>query len=120
MDEAGRGPVLGPMVYGIAFCPISKQTILKDLGCADSKQLTEARRDEIFVNTNKEAELGWAVDLISPSEISTSMSRRVKRSLNEISMDSAVALIKKGTTMLHLALFDHDSSGDLLRQGRNQ
>lgn len=47
VDEAGRGPVLGPMVYGIAFCPVSKKSILKDLGCADSKQLTEQQRDEV-------------------------------------------------------------------------
>lgn len=47
VDEAGRGPVLGAMVYGIAFCPVSKQSFLKDLGCADSKQLTEDQRDEV-------------------------------------------------------------------------
>jgi len=99
VDEAGRGPVLGPMVYGIAFCPISKQSLLKDLGSADSKQLTEEKRDEIFVNTNQQdsstESIGWAVDIISPSEISTSMFRRSKRSLNEVSMDSAINLIKR-------------------------
>lgn len=87
------------MVYGIAFTPISKQKILKDLGCADSKQLTEVQREEIFVNANKEAfstdSIGWAVEIISPNDISTSMFRRVKRSLNEISMESAIALIEK-------------------------
>lgn len=95
--------VLGPMVYGIAFCPISQQGLLKDLGCADSKQLTEEQRDKIFVNANQEetskSNVGWAVDLISPSEISTSMFRRAKRSLNEVSMESAIALIKKAIEM---------------------
>jgi ribonuclease H2 subunit A len=99
VDEAGRGPVLSSMVYGIAFCPISKKQILKDLGCADSKQLKEEERDEIFVNTLKEAyatdNIGWAVNVISPHEISTSMLRRSKRSLNEISHDSAINLIKE-------------------------
>lgn len=99
VDEAGRGPVLSSMVYGIAFCPISQKQILKDLGCADSKVLSEADREKIFVNANQEelsvANIGWAVDLISPTEISTSMYRRVKRSLNEVSMESAIALVKK-------------------------
>lgn len=87
------------MVYGIAFCPISQKKILKDLGCADSKTLTEPDREKIFVNANQNedsvANIGWAVDLISPTEISTSMNRRVKRSLNEVSMESAIALVKK-------------------------
>lgn len=99
IDEAGRGPVLGPMVYGISFCPVSKQSHLKTLGCADSKQLTEKERDDIFVKANQEdysvESIGWAIDIISPNEISSSMLRRVKRSLNEVSMESAIGLIKR-------------------------
>jgi ribonuclease H2 subunit A len=34
VDEAGRGPVLGPLVYGIAYCPASWQDSLEQLGFA--------------------------------------------------------------------------------------
>ncbi|XP_067633366.1 ribonuclease H2 subunit A [Eurosta solidaginis] len=99
VDEAGRGPVLGPMVYGIAFCPINCKQVLVDLGCADSKQLTEEKRETIFNDMNTaatpRASIGWAVEVISPNIISTSMLRRTKCSLNEVSMTSAIGLIKR-------------------------
>ncbi|CAK1555321.1 unnamed protein product [Leptosia nina] len=99
VDEAGRGPVLGPMVYGVAYCPINRTDILKDLGCADSKALTEEKRDEILVKMLKEEDciknVGWAAEVISPNYISNSMYRRAKHSLNEVSMTSAIDLIKK-------------------------
>jgi ribonuclease H2 subunit A len=34
VDEAGRGPVLGPLVYGVAYCPASYEEKLNDLGFA--------------------------------------------------------------------------------------
>lgn len=87
------------MVYGIAFCIKEKDDILKTLGCADSKQLTEEKRDVIFndicTKDYATSNLGWAVEVISPNVISNSMLRRSKRSLNEVSMDSAIGLITK-------------------------
>lgn len=34
VDEAGRGPVLGPLVYAIAYCPSSFENELKGMGFA--------------------------------------------------------------------------------------
>lgn len=84
-------------MYGIAFCPLEKSDVLKTLGCADSKQLTEEKREIIFDDINKKDyardTVGWAVEVISPNDISRSMFRRAKRSLNEVSMDSAIGLV---------------------------
>lgn len=41
------------MVYGIAFCSLSDGEVLKKLGCADSKQLTEETREVIFDDINQ-------------------------------------------------------------------
>lgn len=99
VDEAGRGPVLGPMVYGIAFCPLDKSDILTTLGCADSKQLTEEKReiifDEIHYKGYASENIGWAVEVISPNTISMNMLKRSKTSLNEVSMNSAIGLIQR-------------------------
>lgn len=84
------------MVYGIAFCPIDKKQILIDSKCADSKQLNEDNRDEIFNDlTSNNENIGWAIDIISPCFISNNMLRRSKHSLNEVSMDSAINLIHR-------------------------
>jgi len=96
IDEAGRGPVLGPMVYGTSYCSVDNQPVLKTLGCADSKALTEKTRDDIFDGIAEQAEiLGWAVHVISPTTISNCSFMRQKCSLNEISHNSAIGLIQR-------------------------
>ncbi|CAF0754808.1 unnamed protein product, partial [Didymodactylos carnosus] len=76
IDEAGRGPVLGPMVYSAFFCDESQISILQQLGCADSKQLTEVVRSNIFSQYESHNEhLGFVVKVLSPHTISTSMLR---------------------------------------------
>ncbi|XP_017285986.1 ribonuclease H2 subunit A isoform X3 [Kryptolebias marmoratus] len=95
VDEAGRGPVLGPMVYGICFCPVSKKEELKDLKVADSKTLTEAERENLFQKLDEaKSFVGWALNILSPNVISTSMLQRTKYNLNALSHDTAIGLIQ--------------------------
>ncbi|CAB0003315.1 unnamed protein product [Nesidiocoris tenuis] len=96
IDEAGRGPVLGPMVYGIAFIPKKYENDLKTLGCDDSKALTEEKREKIFDQMGQLADkIGFEAKVIAPNYISNCMLRRVKTSLNEISHDAAIELVKR-------------------------
>lgn len=95
IDEAGRGPVLGPMVYSAFFCDEDKLDVLTELGCADSKQLTEERRSEIFGVYEKHKDyLGFNLKVLSPHMISTCMLRRDKYNLNDMSHDAAMELIQ--------------------------
>ena len=47
LDEAGRGPVLGPLVVGICAIPETDIALLEEQGVRDSKDLKPARRAEI-------------------------------------------------------------------------
>ncbi|TSK18015.1 Ribonuclease H2 subunit A [Bagarius yarrelli] len=95
IDEAGRGPVLGPMVYGICFCPVSKKEGLKNLKVADSKTLSEAEREALFLKLDKaKSFVGWALQILSPNTISTSMLQRSKYNLNALSHDAAIGLVQ--------------------------
>ncbi|KAL0382827.1 UNVERIFIED_CONTAM: Ribonuclease H2 subunit A [Sesamum calycinum] len=95
IDEAGRGPVLGPMVYGCLYCPRTYQKTLSTLNFADSKTLKEEKREELFDDLKADESIGWAVDVIDPRELSAKMLKRSKINLNEISHDSAMGLIHK-------------------------
>jgi ribonuclease H2 subunit A len=49
IDEAGRGPVLGPMVYACCYWTKEKEDeILKNFKFADSKIVKEADREKIY------------------------------------------------------------------------
>ncbi|XP_063242458.1 ribonuclease H2 subunit A [Bacillus rossius redtenbacheri] len=96
VDEAGRGPVLGPMVYGVCYCVAGRVGVLSELGCADSKSLTEEKREQIFEQLCAQTDcVGWAVEAIAPTTICNSMLRRQKCSLNQVAQDSTVALVRR-------------------------
>ncbi|XP_028549006.1 ribonuclease H2 subunit A isoform X1 [Dendrobium catenatum] len=95
IDEAGRGPVLGPMVYGCLYCPLSYQNTLVTLKFADSKTLKEEKREELFENLKADTSIGWEVDVISPRELSAKMLKKEKINLNEISHNSAIGLVRR-------------------------
>ncbi|KAG6959293.1 hypothetical protein JG687_00008878 [Phytophthora cactorum] len=102
IDEAGRGPVMGPMVYGAAYWPVADNDAMSALGFDDSKALSAESRAQLFEKMQSTEGLGWIVRLISAAEISDKMQRQTSN-LNEISRDAAIQLInevqKKGAVV---------------------
>jgi ribonuclease H2 subunit A len=70
VDEAGRGPVLGPLVYGIAFWPESQNEKISQLAFNDSKQLKESERDSLLNRIITHPDIGWVIEVITPQSIS--------------------------------------------------
>ncbi|VDN97479.1 unnamed protein product [Rodentolepis nana] len=95
IDEAGRGPVLGPMLYACAIAPVSRNASLKEMGLTDSKQLTEVKREDLLKEMLKESDwVAYTIHAISPMEITEKMLSSQKISLNVISQNSAIGLIR--------------------------
>lgn len=106
VDEAGRGPVLGPMVYGISYCTREYQdnVLIPNYEFDDSKKLTDPVRRALFAkmydNGDSKAEIdgvGYAVTAITPSDISSGMLRYPPASnynLNEQAHDVTMALVE--------------------------
>nr|CAH8855006.1 unnamed protein product [Trichobilharzia regenti] len=95
IDEAGRGPVLGPMVYACALSPINRLSELKTIGLADSKTLNESQREKLLQDMLHKCDwISGVVHVISPVFITEKMLDKSKTSLNAISHDSAIDLIQ--------------------------
>ena len=65
LDEAGRGPVLGPMA--VAIVATDDEEALRKLGVRDSKRLSPRRRAELAAAIRQSCEC--AVELIEPETI---------------------------------------------------
>lgn len=63
-DEAGRGPLAGPVVAAAVILPADYHNELLN----DSKQLTERQRDRLRTEIEREA-AAWAVAVVEPEEI---------------------------------------------------
>lgn len=61
IDEAGRGPVLGPMVYGAAYWPVADDAAMSALGFDDSKALAAETREGLFEKMKTTDRLGCVV-----------------------------------------------------------
>ena len=114
IDEAGRGPVLGPMVYAYAACPVAAQDELNSLGFADSKALTAAQREALLAKLRASAVLRHHAIELSPQQLSADMQRSARVSLNVISHDAAIALVQHCVEQcgLHVAELYVDTVGD--------
>ncbi len=79
IDEAGRGPVIGPLVIaGIVIAPDQEDALL-EWGVRDSKQLTTSRRESL---DQRIRQLAVSIEVLEISAIEIDAERQKKRSLN--------------------------------------
>ena len=64
IDEAGRGPLAGPVVAGAVVLPKGKRILYVN----DSKKLSEKKREELF-DVIKEEALSFGLGIVSPERI---------------------------------------------------
>lgn len=72
IDEAGRGPLAGPVVAGaVTMAPEHARELRAGAlaGLNDSKKLTEAERKRLYEVLTYDSAVGWAVGLATAKEI---------------------------------------------------
>ena len=88
VDEAGKGPVVGPLV--VAAVAVNNANDIANLGIKDSKQLTKRKRKEL-ANLIKE-KFNFAVEIIEPKIVDE---YRRRNKLNELNREAFERLISK-------------------------
>ncbi len=99
LDEAGRGPVIGPMVIALVCGDASE---IAGLGVKDSKLLSPSRREALFPAIKEIADC-VEVRIVSVAEINTEMQQFT---MNEIEHSRYLDLIMKVKYPAYVDAFD--------------
>ncbi|RKU42950.1 hypothetical protein DL546_005393 [Coniochaeta pulveracea] len=102
VDEAGRGPVLGPMVYGVYAVPLDQSDSLlrhPSHRFDDSKVLSPQFRSSLMdtlcsPDTDLHSSSAWAVRLLSARDIGAHMFSPSAYNLNAQALDATIELIR--------------------------
>ena len=93
VDEAGRGPVIGPLVIAGVLFKENDLPKLVNLGVKDSKLLSSQKRETLAVQI-RELALKWHIMLLSPAEIDRVVeSRRKLHKLNRLEAQAMARVI---------------------------
>jgi ribonuclease HII len=113
VDEAGRGPVLGPLIIcGIA---VESDKALKRMGVRDSKKLSPKRREELAAKITKIARIELVE--ISADEID---SLRKHMTMNELEAKAFATIVERLSpeiAYLDAADVDEDNFGRAVSRG---
>ncbi|MBU1197886.1 ribonuclease HII [Candidatus Micrarchaeota archaeon] len=90
VDEAGRGPVIGPLIIGVFACHASEEKKLKRWGVKDSKLLSDSKREAL---AEKLAGYPHVLVEVSAEEITRFM--RNKTSLNDVEAIKVAEALEK-------------------------
>lgn len=100
IDDAGRGPVIGPMCLAGVLVEKSSEAQLKIDGAKDSKLLSPSQRERILELLKKTVK-SYKFKLISPVEIDTGMGTGLN--LNQVEALAAASIINELTENLSIA-----------------
>ena len=120
VDEAGRGPAIGPLVVCALSIPMEDRVILAELGVDDSKNLTKLKREAIHSEIIAISESrGWKVGLIrcDPERIDVWMESGNLNSLEVWAFSEAIEEVTQ--TSLEYSIFLDACDVDAGRFGRN-
>ncbi|MGV8169012.1 MAG: ribonuclease HII [Candidatus Nanoarchaeia archaeon] len=90
VDEAGRGPVIGPMVMAICSIEESNVHLLDELGVKDSKLILPEKREFLFEKIK--ALCKYKIIILSPQEIDDALNDR-SVNLNRLEAKTTARLI---------------------------
>lgn len=90
IDDAGRGPVIGPMCLAGVLIPREIEEEFRRAGIKDSKLLTAKKREEL-AEIIKQTAIDYHFEILTPAEIDTGMGTGVN--LNEVEAMAAAAII---------------------------
>jgi ribonuclease HII len=92
VDEAGRGPVMGPLVVAGIVIDEPHSEALAEWGVRDSKQLTPKQREKMDV---KIRQLALQVELLEISADTIDTQRRSKHNMNELETQWMVEILQR-------------------------
>lgn len=89
IDEAGRGPVLGPMTIGAVCVRWKDMEALAAIGVRDSKKLSDLQRHTLFKKIRGLDFGSWSFNMIPPYEIDSCLD-----GLNMLEMSYVAAMVR--------------------------
>ncbi len=94
IDEAGRGPVIGPLVIAGVLANEEQEQKLVDLGVKDSKLLTPIQRERMF-DKIKDIVEKYEIIIVDPKEIDDAVNRKDNLNLNWLEAIKSAEIINK-------------------------
>lgn len=102
VDEAGRGPLAGPVAVGVVAVSERFDVAKEFLGVADSKKLSEKKREALFQKLEERAKLGdvrfvvefESAEAIDQKGIAVVIREAVSRGVNTLAPDAALVKVQ--------------------------
>lgn len=102
VDEAGRGPLAGPVAVGVVMVTEWFDVLKEFPGVKDSKKLSEKKREKIFEMLEKRANAGdvrftvefESAETIDEEGIAVAVRRALARGVNTLAPDAALVRIQ--------------------------